>query len=79
MQHTARYGKIEVVGQLRANGSTVREAATAAGGGSVGELLERAANESLSRCAEVLLRGQNNGSSHRAQFGASNPRQAIGD
>ena len=77
VQHTARHGRIEVIGQLRANGSTVREAATAAGGGSVGELLERAANESLSRCAEVLLRGQNIGSSHKS--GASKPQQAIGD
>ena len=78
VQHTVRSGRIEVIGQLRADGSTVREAATAGGGGSVGELLERAANESLSRCAEALLRGQTIGSSHRAKSGTST-QQAIGD
>jgi len=47
-----------VVGQLRANGSTVRETAVAAAGhgSSLGELLERAANDSLQKCAETLLR-----------------------
>jgi hypothetical protein len=59
VQHHAHGSTIEVVGQLRANGSVAREAATAVGGDgrSVGELLERAANESLCRCAQALLRG----------------------
>jgi hypothetical protein len=49
---------IEVVGELRANGSTVRESAAAAGGQgrSLGELLERAANDSLQKCVDTLLR-----------------------
>jgi len=59
--HSAYGGSIEVVGQLRANGTTVRETAvaTAARGRSRGELLEQAANESLSKCVETLLRNGN--------------------
>jgi hypothetical protein len=51
------------VGQLRANGATAREAVTAASGNgrSIGELLDQAANESLRRCAQALLREHNGG------------------
>jgi len=58
VRHSAYGNTIEVVGQLRANGSTVRETAVAASGQgrSLGELLERAANDSLQKCAETLLR-----------------------
>ena len=58
VQHSAYGNTIEVVGQLRANGSTVRETAVAAGGHgrSLGERLERVANDSLCKCIETLLR-----------------------
>ena len=58
VRHNAYGGKIEVVGQLRANGSTVRETAVAAAvqGRSRGELLQQAANDSLHKCAEALMR-----------------------
>jgi hypothetical protein len=58
MRHRALGDAIEVVGQLRANGSTIRETAVAAArqGGSRGELLERAANDSLRKCVETLTR-----------------------
>ena len=58
VRHSAHGGKIEVVGQLRANGATVRETAvdTATPGHSLGELLERAANDSLRKCVETLMR-----------------------
>jgi hypothetical protein len=58
VRHGAYNGKIEVVGQLRANGSTVRETAVAANGKgrSRGELLQQAANDSLRKCAEALMR-----------------------
>ena len=58
VRHSAYGNTIEVVGELRANGSTVRETAVAAvsQGRSLGELLERAANDSLQKCAETLLR-----------------------
>jgi N-methylhydantoinase B len=57
--HHSTYGtRIEVVGQLRANGATVRETAVAAPapGRSPGELLEQAANDSLCKCVETLMR-----------------------
>jgi hypothetical protein len=56
--HSAYGGTIEVVGQLRANGATVRETAAMAAppGRSLGELLERAANDSLRKCVETLMR-----------------------
>lgn len=65
VQHNTYGGTIEVVGQLRANGATVREAVTTAGGNgrSVGERLDQAANESLRRCAQALLR-EHNGRRH---------------
>ena len=58
VQHSAYGNTIEVVGQLRANGSTVRETAVAAEGHgrSLGELLERVANDSLCKCVETLMR-----------------------
>jgi N-methylhydantoinase B len=65
VRHNSYGSTIEVIGELRANGSTAREAASAAGGHgrSLGELLEQAANESLAKCAETLLR--NGGSGRR--------------
>jgi hypothetical protein len=58
VQHGASGKSIEVVGQLRANGSAVRETAVTSRtpGRSLGELLERAANESLRKCVEALMR-----------------------
>ena len=58
MRHRTLGDEIEVVGQLRANGSTIRETAVAAArqGGSLGELLEQAANDSLRKCVETLTR-----------------------
>lgn len=58
MRHSASGGKVEVVGQLHANGTTVREAAVAAANRNrtLGELLEHAANESLRKCVETLMR-----------------------
>ena len=58
IKHSANGGTIEVIGQLRANGATVRETAVAAAppGGSLGELLQRTANDSLCKCVETLMR-----------------------
>jgi hypothetical protein len=58
VKHSTNGATIEVVGQLRANGATVRETAVAAAaqGGSLGELLEGAANDSLCKCVETLIR-----------------------
>jgi N-methylhydantoinase B len=58
VRHSSYGNTIEVVGELRANGSTVRETAAAAGGPgrSLGELLERAADDSLRKCVDALLR-----------------------
>ncbi|MGO9700364.1 MAG: hydantoinase B/oxoprolinase family protein [Xanthobacteraceae bacterium] len=58
VRHGAYGGKIEVVGQLRANGSTVRETVVAQSvqGRSRGELLQQAADDSLRKCAEMLMR-----------------------
>ena len=57
--HHGFYGNsVEVIGQLRANGAVARESAVVlnASGHSLGELLERAAHDSLRKCAEALLR-----------------------
>ena len=56
--HSTYGSTIEVVGQLRANGATVREtvAVAAPRGRSLGALLERAANDSLCKCIETLMR-----------------------
>ena len=57
--HHTTFGKTtEVVGELRANGSSARESGvvTATPDHSPGELLERAANDSLCKCAEALMR-----------------------
>jgi hypothetical protein len=58
VRHSANGRTIEVVGQLRANGTTVRETATATAvaGGSLGELLQRTTNDSLRKCVETLMR-----------------------
>jgi len=57
VEHRVHGHVIEVVGQLRINGSTAREAAIADDRGcSRGELLERATDESLRKCALALLR-----------------------
>jgi hypothetical protein len=58
VRHSKNGGAIEVVGQLRANGATVRETAVspAAPGHSLGEVLERTANDSLRKCVETLMR-----------------------
>jgi hypothetical protein len=58
VKHSTDNGMIKVVGQLRANATTVRETAVAATapGGSLGELLERTANASLCKCVETLMR-----------------------
>jgi N-methylhydantoinase B len=62
VEHRAHGNVIEVVGQLRANGSTAREAAIADHTGcSHGELLERASEESLRKCALSLLRRAGDG------------------
>jgi N-methylhydantoinase B len=58
VQHNAYGDTIEVVGQLRANGAIVRETAAVTGARerSRGELLQRAADESLRKCAATLMR-----------------------
>jgi N-methylhydantoinase B len=68
VRHSAYGNTIEVVGELRANGSTVRETVAAAigKGRSLGELLERAANDSLQKCAATLLRNGRQGSTRQA-------------
>jgi N-methylhydantoinase B len=59
--HRAEGPVIEVVGQLRADGAIAREAVIVGDAGcSKGELLERAADESLRKCALALL--------HRAEY-----------
>jgi hypothetical protein len=64
IEYRAQGDVIEVVGQLRANGSIAREAAIADHAGcSQGELLERASDESLRRCALALLRRVGDGRS----------------
>jgi N-methylhydantoinase B len=67
VRHNSYGNTIEVVGQLRANGSTARESAIAAGGDgrSLGARLEQAANESLRKCAEAVLRAGPGGSGRR--------------
>jgi len=57
VRHAAYGSKIEVVGQLRVNGTSVREAATAATapGHSLGEMLQRAADDSLNKCIAKLM------------------------
>jgi len=57
VRHSTNGGTVEVVGQLRANGTTVRETAVAEAmpGRSLGELLEQTANDSLRKCAEALM------------------------
>jgi hypothetical protein len=58
VRHGTLGNMIEVVGRLRANGSTVQETAVAPyrHDRSLGELLERAAGDSLRKCVETLLR-----------------------
>jgi N-methylhydantoinase B len=62
VRHELNGNRIEVTGQLRANGSMARETALADGAArSRGELLQRAADNCLRKCADALLR------SHRVQ------------
>jgi N-methylhydantoinase B len=62
VEHRLHGSAIEVVGQLRANGSTARATAIADNTGcSRGELLERASDESLRKCALALLRRADDG------------------
>ena len=60
LEHNASPDAVEVVGQLRANGTSVRESAVAGrgNGGSRGELLQHAADESLRKCVETLMHDQ---------------------
>jgi hypothetical protein len=57
VRHSTSGRTVEVVGQLRANGATVRETAvaSAAPGRSLGELLEQTARDSLCKCVEALI------------------------
>ena len=57
LEHSANADAVEVVGQLRANGTSVRESATAGreNGATRGELLQQAAEESLRKCVETLM------------------------
>ena len=60
LEHNASTDAVEVIGQLRANGTSVRESAVAGrhNGASRGELLQRAADESLRKCVETLMHDQ---------------------
>ena len=60
VEHSASADAVEVVGQLRANGTRVRESASARpeNGASRGEMLQRAVNESLRKCVETLIHKQ---------------------
>jgi N-methylhydantoinase B len=60
VEHSASAHAVEVIGQLRANGTSVRQSATAGrqNGISRGELLQQAANESLRKCVEALMHGE---------------------
>jgi N-methylhydantoinase B len=60
IKHSTHGGAIEVVGQLQANGATVRETAVAAvsPGHSLGEALQRTANDSLCKCVDTLMRNE---------------------
>lgn len=60
VEHSVTAHAVEVIGQLRANGTSVRETAIAdrENGTSRGELLQQAANESLRKCVDALMRNQ---------------------
>jgi N-methylhydantoinase B len=60
LEHNASTDAVEVIGQLRANGTSVRESAVVGrgNGASRGELLQRAADESLRKCVETLMHDQ---------------------
>jgi len=60
LEHNTTTDAVEVVGQLRANGTNVRESAVAGwdNGASRGELLQRAADDSLRKCVETLMHDQ---------------------
>jgi N-methylhydantoinase B len=60
LEHSTTKDAVEVIGQLRANGTSVRESAAAGrgNGASRGELLQRAADESLRKCVETLMHDQ---------------------
>jgi N-methylhydantoinase B/oxoprolinase/acetone carboxylase alpha subunit len=60
VNHDLLGGRVEVIGELRANGTSIRERGRAGGDPgtrrlSLGEQLERATEASLSRCAAALL------------------------
>jgi hypothetical protein len=57
IRHSTNGRAIEVVGELRVNGATIRETAVASTvpGRSLGELLEQTANDSLCKCVEALI------------------------
>ena len=62
VEHNLLSETVEVVGELRAGGTSARERGQASRNGgqpgrSVGELLEEATNESLRRCALTLMHG----------------------
>ncbi|MEE8433900.1 MAG: hydantoinase B/oxoprolinase family protein [bacterium] len=62
VEHNLLSETVEVVGELRAGGTSARERGQASRNGgqrgrSVGELLEEASNESLRRCALTLMHG----------------------
>ena len=61
VRHSVYGQTIEVQGQLRANGSTARETGRVNGDGrgSLGQRLQQAADDSLRRCAEQVLRHGN--------------------
>jgi N-methylhydantoinase B len=60
LEHNTTMEAVEVIGQLRANGTSVRESAVAGrgNGASRGELLQQAADESLRKCVETLMHDQ---------------------
>ena len=60
LEHNTTTEAVEVIGQLRANSTSVRESAVAGrgSGASRGELLQRAADESLRKCVETLMHDQ---------------------
>ena len=68
--HSGSGAGVKVTGELRANGSTVREAGTANGGQSLGSQLQQASNDSLLRCATTLL-------ARESSTGAPAPSSAV--
>lgn len=65
--------RVEVVGQLRANGSQAREVGMANGNHSFGEQLERASDDCLRNCARTLLEKNGSHGSHARGTNGSRP------